>query len=405
MSSSELAPMPRGMDRSLELPVRIPNPACVCKRLLVGILLSCFSMASITAKETTLSGILSNAIKENSVIGAQLIEGTTQSPPVQTSNFGSLTSQRKYPVTNETMFCIASCSKPLVSSLIFTLVEQNKLDLQTPGDKWLPSLRNLKLADGTPSRAPNLRELLTHRGGVYSQKKKLTPTQLKAIRDFRLSLSQSVDMISQQPLTSEPGLRYAYSGAGYCLIGAIAEQATDLSIDTLLQTHVCEPLGMQSTTFFPNRSDASPPTTPSVPRVATGGNARTPPPHLLGSEMRLPLVGGSIHTTAEDLQRFARMIANRGKTDRNRVMTLATWSSYLSRPYKQQRYGYGWTHTVSGNHLIVSHNGSLPPSQAALKINLTTGVYTIALWTLSDPDDTTATSQLRARINLALKAD
>ena len=86
-------------------------------------------------------------------------------------------------------------------------------------------------------------------------------------------------------------------------------------------------------------------------------------------------------------------------------MTLATWSSYLSRPYKQQRYGYGWTHTVSGDHLIVSHNGSLPPSQAALKINLTTGVYTIALWTLSDPDDTTATSQLRARINLALKAN
>ena len=411
MSSYALAPMPRGVDGfryfagpiANPFPGQIPSPAHLSQQLAVGLLVSVFLMATVAAQETGLTSLFSNAIEAETLLGAQLIEGTTQKPAAQTANFGSITLNQQFPVTSETMFCIASCSKPLVSSVIFSLVEQNTLDLRTPGDKWLPCLGQLKLTNGTPSRAPNLRELLTHRGGVYSQKEKLKPTQLKAIRDFRLSLSQSVQMITQHPLISEPGVRYAYSGAGYCLIGAIAEQATDLSIDTLLQTQLCEPLGMQSTTFFPNQHAASSPTAPSVPRVATGGNARTPPPHLLGSEMRLPLVGGSIHTTAEDLQRFARMVANRGEIDQTRVMTHATWSNYLSRPYEQQRYGYGWTHTVSGDHLIVSHNGSLPPAQAALKINLTTGEYTIALWTLRDPEDTTATSQFRAHLNLAMK--
>jgi len=394
----------QGVSRSRNFGIRFPKPPRVCMHLAWGFLFSFSSMATIAAKQTPLSSIFSNAIKENTVLNAQLIAGTTHQPPGKTLNFGWITEERKYPVTNETMFCIASCSKPLVSALIFTLVEQNKLDLVTPSDKWLRCLGQLKLASGSPSRAPNLRELLTHRGGIYSQKEKLSPIQYKAIRDFRLSLSQSVELISQHPLISEPGVRYAYSGAGYCLLGAIAEQATDLPIETLLQTQLCEPLGMRSTTFFPNQHTASQPTPTNAPRVATGGTAKTPPPHLLGSEMRLPLVGGSIHTTARDLQRFARMVAKRGKSDQSRVMSPATWSSYLSLPYKQQNYGYGWTHTVEGDHLIVSHNGSLPPSQAALKINLTTGDYTIALWTLSNPQDSTVTSQLRNQIKLAMKA-
>ncbi|MCH1440807.1 MAG: hypothetical protein L7W43_14185, partial [Rubripirellula sp.] len=118
--------------------------------------------------------------------------------------------------------------------------------------------------------------------------------------------------------------------------------------------------------------------------------------------LQLPLVGGSIHTTALDLQRFTRMVADRGIYNKQPIMDATTWSQYVSQPYLMQRYGYGWTRTVTGNEIVLSHSGSLPPSQAMLQINLRTRKYTIALWTLANPGNSIATAKLRYQIRQAL---
>jgi len=207
-------------------------------------------------------------------------------------------------------------------------------------------------------------------------------------------LSQSVNLIAQQPLQSAPGSRYAYSGAGYCLIGAIAQKATQQPIDKILNAQICKPLGMSSTTFFPDQQIGN--------VVATGGVSRTQTPHLLGNRLQLPLVGGSIHTTAQDLQRFARMIANGGLLGDTPILTRASWSQYISQPYETQRYGYGWTRAVHGDEIVLSHNGSLPPAQATIQISLRTGEYKIALWTLAYPKNSETTSRLRSKIRAAL---
>jgi CubicO group peptidase (beta-lactamase class C family) len=342
------------------------------------------------ANAESLNTILANGIDTRTLVGAQLIEGTTTAPSEVSTNLGFITPLRRQPVTDQTMFCVASCSKPLMSFVIFRLIDQGKLSLDTPVDQWLPAIANPKLVDGSGVTAPTLQQLLAHRAGIYSQKEKLKPDQLRAIRDFRLTLSQSVNQITRHPLISKPGSRYAYSGAGYCLIGAIAENATRQPIDVILQKQLCDPLGLASTTFFPNQRPDS--------LVATGGQAKEVPPHLLGNAMRLPLVGGSIHTTAADLQIFARMVAGRGMVNEKKMMKQKNWSTYVSAPYHAQRYGYGWTRTTIGDNVILSHNGSLPPAQATLKINLTTGEYTIALWTLANPSDAKTTSQIRSKI-------
>lgn len=342
----------------------------------------------------TIHEVIVDAVKERKIVGAQLIMGTTHEPEAKSVNLGFVSPLGREAVSSDTMFCIASCSKPLVSCVIFKLIEQQKLDLHSPTDKWLPAITTPTLIDGSNVNSPTLDQLLTHRGGIYSQKQKLNANQFKAIRDFRMTLSESVNLITKQPLISIPGTQYAYSGAGYCLIGAIAEKAVRQPFDSILQNKLCKPLGMKCTTFFPNQRVNS--------VVATGGVSKMPSPHLLGSEMKLPLIGGSIHTTAEDLQRFARMVAKRGMAEDHPVMKRSTWSNYVSQPYKAQRYGYGWTRTVIDNEIKLSHNGSLPPAQAALQINLTTGKYTIALWTLADPMRSKTTSQLRTQINLAL---
>ncbi len=346
------------------------------------------------AHSQNLQAVFSDAIRAHSVVGAQIIEGSSRHPENKSINLGFISPNRREPVTQDTMFCIASCSKPLISSVIFKLVQTGQLGLDNPIDRWLPAYSNARLADGTQVAPPTLKQLLAHRGGIYSQQEKPTAGQLRAIRDFRLTLSQSVNLITQQPLQSIPGSRYAYSGAGYCLIGAIAEKVAQKPIDELLDIQLCKPLGMSSTTFFPHLRTGS--------VVATGGVSRTKSPHELGADLRLPLVGGSIHTTAKDLQRFARMIANRGTNNGATLMLRETWSQYISLPFYPQRYGYGWTRTVQGDEIILSHNGSLPPAQATLQINLRTREYKIALWTLANPDNTKTTSELRYRIRQAL---
>ena len=360
--------------------------------LLLSVLL--YSGLDTPVHAQNLRSVFSDAIKTGTIVGAQIIEGSSTQPEKTSINLGFTSPSRRQHVTQDTMFCIASCSKPLISCVIFTLIETGKLQLDTPIDRWLPAYSKLKLTDGTSVAPPTLKQLLAHRGGIYSQKQNPTADQLQAIRNFRLTLSQSVNLIAQQPLQSIPGSRYAYSGAGYCLIGAIAQKAAQKPIDEILETQLCKPLGMSSTTFFPHLRTGK--------VVATGGNSRMNSPHRLGAELKLPLVGGSIHTTAQDLQRFARMIAERGTSSGIQLMRRETWSQYISLPFQTQRYGYGWARAVQGNEIVLSHNGSLPPAQAALQINLDTREYRIALWTLADPGNSQTTIGLRDQIRQAL---
>lgn len=374
-----------------QLSIRTPlRQVCLPGLVCVFFYSTCYPQAY----SQNLHTVFADAVKAQTVVGAQIIEGSSDKPEAKSTHLGFTSPDRHTLVSNETMFCIASCSKPLISCVIFKLLDTRQLDLNTPIDQWLPAYANPKLVNGTPVPPPTLKQLLAHRAGIYSQKANPTANQLRAIRDFRLTLSQSVNLIANQPLQSPPGSQYAYSGAGYCLIGAIAEKITQQPIDELLHSQICEPLGMSTTTFFPNRRPGK--------VVATGGVSRTKPPHLLGNQLQLPLVGGSIHTTANDLQRFARMVANGGTSNGVPIMDRATWSQYISQPFRTQRYGYGWTRSMQGDELVLSHNGSLPPAQATLQINLRTREYTIALWTLANPGNSKTTSDLRSKIRQAL---
>ena len=355
----------------------------------------CAAEAVAQTPPKSIASVLEQAIQQGSVVGAQILSGSGRQSPKASVNLGVLAPDDPRPVTADSMFCIASCSKPLISAVIFALVDQQKLNLTTPIGTWMKDFHQPRITDGTTTRSPNLRELLSHRGGIYSQKSGLNEVQLKAIRDFQLTLAQSVELIRQQPLISIPGKKYAYSGAGYCLVGATAESVSGKPIDTLLQELLCIPANMASTTFFPNHREGT--------EIASGGFSRSPPPHLLGTEMRLPLVGGSIHTTAEDLQKFARMVIAGGAADGTQVLSPRSWTEYVSQPFKEQAYGYGWTRAAVGSQTTLSHNGSLPPAQAAMRINLVTGKYQIVLWTLANPANGNLTANIRQQVHSALR--
>ena len=340
--------------------------------------------------QTKISKYLTDQIRAGDVVGASILVGSLASETGSPTNLGTLAPEDRRPVTDDTLFCIASCSKPVASALLFTLLDDRKLRLDDEAGKYIPGLQSPKTSTGAPATSPTLKQLLAHRGGVYSQMQRPTSEQLRAIRDFHLTLDQSVSLIAKQPLASKPGTAYAYSGAGYCLVGAMAEQATGQKIESLLQENLCQPLGMNATTYFP---------TPNrFPTIATGGFTRSRPPHLLGSELQLPLVGGSLHTTASDLERFARMVLSRGQHDGTRVLSPRAWQYYVSQPFPQP-YGYGWLLTKRNGKVIgLSHKGSLPPAQAAITLDLERNTYKIVLWTLAKPANVQATNRIKTTI-------
>ena len=349
-----------------------------------------------TQSQHAIADYLRQEVAAGRVVGAQVLVGSSRSRDHEAINLGSVGLADIRLVSDETVFCVASCSKPIAAALIFTLLDSKQLELDQPANALIPVLNSLTTTDGTKTRSPTLRELLAHRGGIYSQIQGPTKIQLTAIRDFGLSLDESVQIIAKQPLSSPPGTHYAYSGAGYILVGMMGEKASGKEFETLLQENICKPLRMNSTTYFPNAQ--------RMEEIATGGQSQLVPPHSMGTELKLPLIGGSIYTTAKDFERFARMVLFQGRLDRKQVLSKTAWRHFVSPAFPTQDYGYGWLLTKQGNRVVaLSHKGSLPPYQSAIHINLQDKTYKIVLWTLAKPVDVQSTVRIRDSIATLIK--
>jgi CubicO group peptidase (beta-lactamase class C family) len=260
--------------------------------------------------------------------------------------------------------------------------------LADPVDKWLPAFKNPRLADGgKAARAPTVRELLAHRGGVFSQKEGISLRQSRLIRDWRQTLADSTAAIAAEPLIAQPGERHAYSGAGYCVAGRVVEIATGADFDRLLREILGSPLGLKRTGYFVDKGDAN---------VAVGGQRqgdRIVPhpatPHLLGDAHRFVLVGGSIYSTAGDVASFARMVLAGGGTGDIVVLPADTAQEFIKPQFTDQRYGLGWIlETGPGDKVTrLLHNSALAAYRGVVQIDLDRGLYIVVLVTLVHADD------------------
>ncbi|QGJ70972.1 Beta-lactamase domain-containing protein [Planctomycetales bacterium 10988] len=331
-----------------------------------------------------LAEVLERAAEDGTIIAAQYSLGTNLEESFA-SAWGHLAPDQELPADEKTLFCIGSCSKPLASICILSLVKEQKLDLDRPITEWDARFAKLATRRGQEvSKAPTIRELLAHRSGIYSQKGgRLTDPQRRAIRDFRLSLEESVDLIAQQPLIAIPGKMYAYSGAGYCVLGRIAEKATSQSFEELLHRQLTDPLGMERTTYFPQETEQNI-ATPGM-RTPQGIAPNETAPHRLGKALRLPLIGGSIYSTASELGLVARMILNKGKANGKTVLPPESLQDLKKPQYDEQNYGLGWVLVRrDGQTYIMHHNGALNGYRAFFQINFAKNQYVAVLWTLAD---------------------
>ncbi|MFT4690846.1 MAG: cyanophycinase [Limisphaerales bacterium] len=322
-------------------------------------------------------------VRDGQVVGAQLVLGDGDSIHF-VGSYGVRNIESEAPVDENTQFCIGSCSKMFAGAVIMTLVADGTLELDVPIDRWLPKFANLETETESAKRAPTLRELLCHEGGIYSQRKRLTDRQARWIRDYRLSLEESVAGIAREKLLGQPGAQHMYSGAGYCVLGRVAEIATGKAFNELLLERIARPLDLTATTFFP-RSDQ---VNISVGHVSVGAGfvVNTNTPHLLGPEYRLALVGGNIYSTGLELARFAQMLINNGTHKGKTIVPMPQFQEMTKPQSRRDGGGYGFgvgvqVDAVSDRTVRLSHGGSLAGSYSFMLMNVETRRFGLVTYT------------------------
>jgi CubicO group peptidase (beta-lactamase class C family) len=153
----------------------------------------------------------------------------------------------KKPVARDTIFRLASMTKPIVGVAMMMLWEQGKWALDDPVAKHIPEFAGLKVA--TPSgevpqsKAMTMRQLMSHTAGFdvndgYA-KANLRASDLKAM----------IDKLARLPLAAQPGTDWRY-GPSVDIQGYIVEKLSGQSLDVFLRTKIFEPLGMKDTGFW-----------------------------------------------------------------------------------------------------------------------------------------------------------
>ncbi len=258
---------------------------------------------------------------------------------------------------SDTLFRIASMTKPITALAVMQLAEQGKLSVDDPVEKHLPEFKGQMLVRAheggqvvlvPPSRTIRLRDLLTHTSGLPGS----PPAGLADLYSRRhLSLAEAVMAFSQRPLDFEPGTRWSYCNTGIDTLGRVVEVVSGQGFEAYLDQHVFRPLGMRDTYFYPTRQSAS--REAQILNKVDGKLAAVPAP-LVGSGVgaRYPIPAGGLLSTAPDLARLYRAMLGGGELDGVRILSQATVREMTSLQTGKlvtgfvpgMGFGFGWAH-------------------------------------------------------------
>jgi methyl acetate hydrolase len=229
------------------------------------------------------------------------------------------------PMTADTVFYLASMTKPITATAAMQLVEQGKLELDAPISRVAPDAAKLQVLDGwdangepilrAPIREVTLRDLMTHTSGFAYGLWDADLARYMAEEKFP-ELASGEEAAFYPPLMFDPGERWEY-GISIDWIGKLVETVSGKSLGTYMQENIFSPLGMTSTGYR---------ITPDMEARRATSHQRekdgtlTPTDWVNQQEPLRELGGGGLYSSAEDYLQFIRMILNDGTENGNQVM-------------------------------------------------------------------------------------
>ncbi|GAA3428091.1 serine hydrolase [Streptosporangium nondiastaticum] len=244
------------------------------------------------------------------------------------------------PMSRDTIFRMASTSKPVSVAAAMVLLDECRLRLDDPVQEWLPELadrRVLKRFDGplddtVPARRPiTVRDLLTSTFGLGMDMTSLGTPIMNAVFEQGLTPNLPVPVpepdewmrrLGELPLMHQPGERWQYHISND-LLGVLVARVTGRPFETFLRERVFDPLGMKDTGFHVPADQIDRLPTLYAPDPQTGeflvwdeaeGGRWSRPPAFAGG-------GGGLVSTADDYHAYFRMLLNGGKHGGERILS------------------------------------------------------------------------------------
>lgn len=252
---------------------------------------------------------------------------------VQAEAIGWSDIETKTPMRPDSLFRIASMTKPITSAAALMLVEQGKIALTDPIARWIPELADPlvlrdpagPLRDIVPARrAITVEDLLTHRSGVaygFSSEGPLQQAYARALGDpamNRMTPDEWLIALGGLPLAHQPGERFHY-GHSTDVLGFLIGRVEGKPLRQVLHEQIFAPLGMTDTDFWlphPKRSRLA-----SLYGYdeATGRLAKVEP-EMYDEPPAYTPGGGGLISSAADYHRFARLLLGEGVLDGVRLL-------------------------------------------------------------------------------------
>jgi CubicO group peptidase (beta-lactamase class C family) len=286
------------------------------------------------AKLAGLTPALQQFVDDGKIAGG-VVQVTRHGKVAYLAAFGYRDLASKRLMTADTIFAIASMSKPITSAAVMTLVEQGKIALDDPVGNYLPELKQMRvvgdarddkgdsIATVPLTRPITIRHLMSHTSGISGAvpadpRVRRTYVQAGVERYHEKGLNtiaEQVERLAKVALAHQPGEGWTY-GLNQDVLGRLVEIVSGQTFDEYLQEHICRPLDMQDTCFFVPESKRD--------RMATiyrapGGEALAPMPKNYGVATYFAGSGG-LFSTARDYTRFAQMVLEGGALGGKRIL-------------------------------------------------------------------------------------
>lgn len=234
-------------------------------------------------------------------------------------------------LTKDSIFWIASMTKPVTAVAVMIMQDEGKLSIDDPLNKYIPEF---------PANGVTLRHMLTHTSGMGEA----SPAELASAK----SLADLVPIYAAKPLGFPPGSQWRYCQSGINMLGRVVEVVSGSTLPDFFEKRIFRPLGMKDTAFYLTEKQMK---RWVKPTRREGDSLFDAPVALLAGKPptatdRYPAANGGLFSTAVDYARFARMLLRGGELNGTRYLSPASFALMTANQTGTLKAGFlpghGW---------------------------------------------------------------
>lgn len=264
--------------------------------------------------------------------------------------------EQQSPVAPDTLFRLASVSKPITATGVMKLVEKGKLDLDANVRQYIPEL---------PASSPviTLRQLLSHTAGIHHYNNKTEPPDTQFFAHSKPALAYFI----KDDLVAQPGEKYSYSTHAFTFVSRAMEQASGASFITFMRSEVFGGLGLDC--------EVSRDVKPARSALYTLASSGTVTREKVREDLSWKFGGGGMEATATGLATWGAKLMGRQIVRESSLNEM--WTPTKLSDGKFSQYGLGFS--IGAKRERVTHNGAQQGARSSFMLDLKTKTVVVVL--------------------------